>query len=123
MLTALTLTGASCNDDTNQITEKETFIQSVLSPDTVRQGESFEIEFEITVSGCETYSRLLVEEIRNDLYFTIFIKDPSEGNLQINCVTGIFTEKIKEEIKTNGSGKKSLIFNDSTLVRKIFLTQ
>ena len=55
MLMSLTLIiESSCDDETNSITEKEIFVQSVIMPYTVFTQENFEIEFEISVSGCET---------------------------------------------------------------------
>lgn len=119
---SLTLMGASCNDDTNQITEKENFVQSVLLPDTVHQGESFEIEFELLVSGCWTYSRLEKEIDGQTTSFKVFINNTSRDDVDVNCPTGFFTETIKEQIILNSSGSNDLIFNDGTLLKKIFVT-
>ena len=121
ILISITLVGASCDDDSDQLTEKTTFVESVLSPDTVRQGESFEITFEISVSGCWNYSRLETEIDEKTTSFKVFINNPSKGNPEVTCLTGFFTRTIKEQIILHSSGENNLIFNDTMLVKKIFV--
>lgn len=121
ILMSLILMGASCDDDTNQLTEKETFVESVLLPDTVRQGESFEIEFEISVSGCWTYSGLEKEIDEQTTSFKIFINNPSKDDTRVNCPTGFFSETVNEQIILTSLGINNLSFNDSTLLKKIFV--
>lgn len=122
ILILLNLIGASCEDDTNQISEKESFVQSVLLPDTVQQGEKVEIEFELLVSGCWTYSRLEKEINGQTISLKVFINNSSRNNVDVNCPTGFFTETIKEQVILNSSGRHDLTFNDSTLLKKIFVT-
>lgn len=122
MLMSLTLVESSCNDEIDQIIEKEIFAQSVQLPDTVNLGQGFEIEFQISVSGCWTYSRLEKEMNQNTTSFKIFIHNPSTHNPEVACPTGFFTETIKEQIILTSLGSNDLLFNDSTLLKKIFVT-
>ena len=113
------LINLSCYNNSQQIIEKQKSINSVEVQDTVTVGVPFEIEIEISVSGCDTYSRFELEETEEDLFLKVFInKYPYK-----TCLTGIFIEKIKEEIKIETLGEKKLIINDSTIVKTIQVNQ
>ncbi|MDA9111804.1 hypothetical protein N9J39_02920, partial [Flavicella sp.] len=116
------LINLSCIDNDVQNLEKNSFIQSVILPDTITMGSPFNIEFEISVSGCWTYSRLEKEIDEKNTSFKIFIINQSRDDATVNCPTGFFTETIKEQIVLSSLGSNDLIFNDSTLIKRIFVT-
>ena len=104
----------SCSKDETDLTkENEIEVKSLKVSDTILRNEPFLLEFKILVSGCETYSRLEVLPFETYTKFKVFVKDPSEDP----CLTGIFEEDIKENIKIKTKGNHQLVFNDSTLIK------
>lgn len=122
ILMSLTMVGVSCDDDADQGTEGEAFVQSVDVPDTVTLGVGFTMEFVISLSGCWTYARLEKEEAGSSNTFRVFAKNPSAGDASVACPTGLFTETIQEQVTLNTPGSNDLIFNDNTLQKTIFVT-
>tara|TARA_B110000967_G_scaffold208933_1_gene262903 strand:+ start:845 stop:1189 length:345 start_codon:yes stop_codon:yes gene_type:complete len=106
----------SCNnDDVDNIEEQKTTIQSAIIPEMVLSNEEFEIQFEISVSGCWTYSRIEKNENENEILITVFTKNENLNNPEINCLTGIFTEQIIERLSINSIGDKTIRFLNSDL--------
>ena len=117
------LINLSCTDNDVQNLEKNSFIQSVILPDTITMGSPFNIEFELSVSGCQTYSRFELNKDQENIFLKVFTQNQTNTDPDVNCLTGLFTEKVIEEIQLNSIGEKQIIINDSTIVKTIFIKE
>ncbi len=111
----------SCEQNTDEIEEQEIHIQSVKVADTLFSGKEFPLELELSVSGCETYSRFEMSLFDSHSEFKVFIKNQLDENPELKCVSGIFQEKVTERITIDNRGDYHFIFNDSMLIKKVFI--
>ena len=112
----------NCEKDDDSKTISEEFLISVVNaelPEKVNVNQEFEINLELSLSGCWSYSRIEKEELKDEIKFKVYaviITSPDEM-----CTTGFYKQEIIEKIKIENLGEKTISFENSKIIKKIIV--
>ena len=121
-LLAISMLFMACEKEeigTNEVRPAESF--NVIFPDTVVSGEQVEFTFNVYVSGCSSYSHFTKKISGDSILIDVYEKKPPTS-AEVICPTAFFLQEIEEEITlVSLRGEKSLVFNDTLFVKKVFI--
>lgn len=112
-----------CEKEETGVTEiKKAETIDINFPDTVLSGQKVMFNFSVYVSGCSSYSHFTKKISGDSILIDVFEKKPPTS-AEVICPTAFFLREIEEEITLISlSGEKSLVFNDTLFVKKVFIT-
>ncbi len=115
------MNGCEDSNEKQIVPEESAHVIDVIVNDTilgVDQYHYFEAVFGLS-NSCETYKKTKKTITDSSTYFDIIIHNPSYDDENVNCLTKPYTDTVELRFIPKFKGNYSLIFNDSSLVKKI----